>query len=196
MIQTLSSITVAGVLLLLASSAQAEIAPKGVAPDLAKSAGVYKHSFQNGDVQGDSFQSEDILELVQLSPKTAYFRVHTEFFNGHECNISGIADLMPDALTYFGPTNADYQGHPCTLKFRATPTGLTMDDVTGACQLSSCGARGSYGDGTEVNWPFAARRAIRYMPRLKASHEFADATREHAAHPVGTPAPEAWISPN
>lgn len=177
-------------ILLPAAPALAYPAPQGVAPDLAKAAGVYKHRFQNGDVQGDAYQSEDILELVPLSPRTAYFRIHTEFFNGHECNLSGVADLMADALTYFGPANADAQGHPCTLKFRATEAGLTMEDVTGACQLSSCGARGSYGDGTEVEWRFTMRRPIRYMPRLKASHEFADAMKEHAAHPVGTAAPQ------
>jgi len=189
MIKTLSPIAVAG-LLLLTSPAQADPAPKGVAPDLVQAAGVYKHRFENGDVTGDKYPSEDILELVQLSPKTAYFRIHSEFFNGHECNISGIADLMPDALTYFGPANADNQGNPCTLKFRATATGLTLEDVADACRVGNCGARGGFGDGTDVDFPYARRRVIRYMARLKASREFADAMKEHAAHPVGTPAPQ------
>ncbi len=175
---------------MIGTSALADPAPKGAAPDLAKVAGVYKHRFENGDVQGDRYMSEDILELVPLTPRTAYFRIHAEFYNGHECNLSGIADLMPDALTYFGEANADAQGNPCTLKFRATPDGLTLQDVTSACRMQTCGARGGYGDGTDVDYPFTERRIIRYLPRLRASQEFRDAVKQHASHPVGTAAPE------
>ena len=46
-------------------------------------AGVYKKTFQNGNISGGKYQSEDILEIVKISPATAYVRTHLEFFNGH-----------------------------------------------------------------------------------------------------------------
>jgi hypothetical protein len=156
-------------------------------PDLDAAAGVYKHRFANADVQGDKYTSEDVFELVRLSPKTAYFRIHGEFYNGHECNISGIADLMPDALTYFGPL--DYDKTPCVLKFTAVAKGLRLEDVGGACRTMDCGERGGFDSGADVSYPFAARRPIRYMPRLLASREYKQAVAEHEAHAVGTPAP-------
>jgi hypothetical protein len=161
---------------------------KGTAPNLDTAAGVYKHRFANGDVQGDNYTSEDILELVKVSPKTAYFRIHGEFFNGHTCDISGIADLMSDALTYFGPP--DYDKKPCVLKFTANAKGLIVEDVDYVCREQTCGARGGYDNGTEVTYPFAWRRTIRYMPRLLASTEYKAAVAEHNSHPIGTPAPD------
>jgi hypothetical protein len=157
------------------------------APDLDQAAGVYKHRFANGDVQGDKYTSEDVFELVKLSPKTAYFRIHSEFFNGHICDLWGVADLMPDALTYFGPL--DYDKQPCVLKFTASAKGLKVDDVNGACRAMNCGERGGFSSGGDVSYPFAARRPIRYMPRLLASKEYKQAVAEHKAHAVGTPAP-------
>ena len=157
------------------------------APDLDQAAGVYKHHFANGDVQGDKYTSEDVFELVKLSPKTAYFRIHSEFFNGHVCDIWGVADLMPDALTYFGPL--DYDKQPCVLKFTANAKGLKVDDVAGACRTMNCGERGGFSTSDDVSYPFVARRPIRYMPRLLASKEYKQAVAEHEAHAVGTPAP-------
>jgi len=159
-----------------------------VAPSLDKVAGVYKHHFANGDISGDTYTSEDIFELVKVSPKTAYFRIHGEFYNGHECNISGIADLMADALTYYGPVNFDKQ--PCVLKFTVNGKGVILNDVNGACQQLDCGARGSFGYGDSVTYPFAWRRSIKYMARLQASTEYRDALKEHDAHKPGTPAPD------
>jgi len=169
-------------LLLLPVAAKAQ-----QAPDLDHAAGVYKHRFANGDVSGDHYTSEDIFELVKVTAKTAYFRIHGEFYNGHECNISGMADLMPDALTYFGPLNFDKT--PCVLKFTATAKGLRVQDVGDACRMMDCGERGSFDSGADVAYPFAWRRPIRYMPRLLASTEYKAAVAEHDAHPIGTPAP-------
>jgi len=184
----MKTVSIALLALLLPVAALAD-QPKlvGAAPVLDKAAGVYWHDFPNGTVDGESYQSEDVFELVKLSPKAAYFRIHSEFFNGHECNLQGIADMMPDALTYYGP--ADGQNTPCVLKFTANAKGLILDDTTGACTNLSCGARGSIDDGTHVDYPFKARRPIRYMKRLLASREYKAAVAQHGAHAVGTVAP-------
>jgi len=157
------------------------------APDLDQVAGVYKHRFANGDVSGDKYTSEDIFELVKITPRTAYFRIHGEFYNGHTCDLWGVADLEVDALTYHGPAN--FQGDPCVLKFSVNAEGIIVNDVGGACRDESCGERGGYGMGAEVDYPFTARRTIRYMPLILKSSEYAAAVKEHDSHPVGTPAP-------
>src|SRR6476660_3949917 len=76
-------------------------------------AGVYRKTFANGNIDGGKYQSEDILEIVKVSPTTAYIRTHLEFFNGHVCNIWGVARLEGDALVYRGPNNIE--GKPCML---------------------------------------------------------------------------------
>ncbi len=157
------------------------------APDLDKVAGVYKHRFVNGDVSGNRFTSEDVFELVKLSPRTAYFRIHAEFYNGHMCALWGVADLEPDALTYHGQPN--FEGHPCVLKFSVNKDGVITNDVGGFCRLESCGARGGYGYGNAVSSSFKARRSIRYLPRILQSWQYAAAVKAHSAHAIGTPEP-------
>src|SRR5262245_36685250 len=58
---------------------------------LAEVAGVYKTQFQNGDIDGDKYQSEDVLEVVPVDDQAAYVRMDLEFFNGHSGRIYGIA---------------------------------------------------------------------------------------------------------
>jgi hypothetical protein len=67
-------------------------------PDLDALAGVHKNSFENGTAYGDQYRSEDILELVRITPTSAYVRLHLEFFNGHMCDIWGVAEVEGDAL--------------------------------------------------------------------------------------------------
>ena len=47
-------------------------------------AGVYKTHFKNGLVSGETYVSEDILEIAPTGPGAAYVRTHLEFYNGHE----------------------------------------------------------------------------------------------------------------
>ena len=170
------------------SGAQAAPLPSR-APDLDRAEGVYKLRFANGDVSGDKFTSENVFELVKLTPKTAYFRIHAEFYNLHICALWGVADLERDALTYHGPAN--FEGHPCVLKFTVNNDVIITNDVDGYCRSESCGARGGYGDGDRVDYPFKARRRIRYMPVILKSSEYASAVRERDARRVGSPRPAA-----
>jgi len=61
----------AAALLLFLPAAVALAAPP---LDLGKVAGVYKYSFRNGLVDGTKFTSENVLEVVKLSPDRAYVR--------------------------------------------------------------------------------------------------------------------------
>ena len=96
-----------------------------------------------------------------------------------------MADLEADALTYHGP--ADAEGDPCLLKFTANAEGIIVNDVGGACRDQSCGARGGYGMGAQVDYPFTARRKIRFLPLILKSSEYAEAVKAHASRRASTP---------
>jgi len=141
-------------------------------------AGVYKKTFPNGTIDGNKYQSENILEIVKISPATAYLRTHLEFFNGHICNIWGVAKLEGDALVYHGPTNQ--QGKPCLLSVKVKDGKVALDDQDGACAIGTCGSRGMY-NGTAFE--LKKRRPIRYMDILLKSDQYKDALDEHNGKP-------------
>ena len=146
--------------------------------DIDKIAGVYKKQFKNGNISGDKYDSEDILEIVKVSPKTAYIRTHLEFFNGHVCNIQGVADVEDGALVYHGPDNI--QGKPCQLSVRLVRGRVTLDDKEGHCAIGTCGNRGMY-NGTTFD--LKRKRPIRYMKILLKSEEYKAAVKEHDDKP-------------
>lgn len=147
-------------------------------------AGVYKTKFKNALVGGETYVSENVLEIVPVRGRAAYFRIHLEFYNGHECAISGIAEAGVDTLVYLGPDDVD--NHPCVLSLRRARDGVHLyEGENGACRAQTCGARGGYGfkpDGA-ADFPLTSRRTIRYLPRLMASDEYVKAVKEFAARP-------------
>lgn len=141
--------------------------------------GVYKESFANGDVTGRTFKSENILELVRLSDRTAYFRIHLEFYNGHICSLYGVAQR--DAGTYeYSSSDVDPSGNHCILDIKPMGKKLVLNEGTPrfVCKEMNCGERGGF-DG--VSFDLGKRRDIRYMPRLLKSREYAAAIAEYAA---------------
>ncbi|MEI8154407.1 MAG: hypothetical protein WCG92_22910 [Hyphomicrobiales bacterium] len=149
-----------------------------LAADVDTLAGVYKSSFKNGNISGDKYQSENIVEIVKVSPTAAYVRAHLEFFNGHVCNIWGVAKAEGGTLVYRGETNS--QGKQCLLNVHLKGGKVTLDDKDGACAIATCGARGMY-NGTAFD--LKKRRAIRYMDALLKSDEYKDAIDEHEGKP-------------
>jgi hypothetical protein len=139
-------------------------------------AGVYKYSFQNGLVSGERYRSEDILEIVPTGPKSVYFRTELEFFNGHQCSLSGIAHLEGPELVYREPESRKILDRACALHLARKGPNVAISDEGGSCQ-AYCGARGSLSD---VTFKYSSRRTIRYMARLKASSEFKEALQEDA----------------
>ncbi|MGZ3410699.1 MAG: hypothetical protein ACXWJT_05290 [Xanthobacteraceae bacterium] len=139
-------------------------------------AGVYRKTFANGNIDGGKYQSEDILEIVKVSPSTAYIRTHLEFFNGHVCNIWGVAKIEGDALVYRGPSNIE--GKPCVLSVKTVGGKVTLFDEHDACTVGTCGNRGMY---TGEKFDLKTRRAIRYMDVLTKSEQYTDAVKEYDA---------------
>ena len=159
----------------LAVTGTASAASIGGRPDLDRLAGVYKHRAAPGFNQRSRDAGEDILEIVKLTDRTAYFRVHTED-GEHICAIHGVAELTPDSLTY---KSVHSDPSPCTLKLRSSRDGVVLDDVGSSCSRWNCGAGADLGTGDRVNFRFSEKRQIRYMPRLLQSREYAEAMKEH-----------------
>jgi hypothetical protein len=150
-------------------------AEPGLAP-LERLAGVYKYRFTNGDVSGQSFVSENILEVVPVAPDAAYFRVHLEFFNGHICALWGVAHLEGEALIFETPVEYSDPPSVCRVEISADGGGVTLREPTFEHHCSYyCGARGSM----SAEWPYSSRSAIRYLKRLRASPQYAEALRAY-----------------
>ncbi len=173
------ALVVAGVLA-MAAAPDPQQSQSGGLPALM--AGVYKSRFKNALVDGETYVSENILEIVPVRDRAAYFRIHLEFYNGHECAISGIAEASLDTLIYRGPNDIDNK--PCILTLRRARDGVHIfEGENGACRNQTCGARGGYGfkpDGA-ADFPLTSRRSIRYLPRLLASDEYAQALKAYEA---------------
>lgn len=160
--------------ILAASAALAAAADaKGPADDWA---GVYKRQFQNGTVEGEKYQSEDIMEIVRVDETHAYVRLALEFYNGHSCSFAEVMQAEAGKLAYHARPDAD--APMCNLSVvregDAAAAKFKFEDKDGQCQAYYCGARGSF-EGS--SFPVSAKRTIRYMDRLKASREYKDALK-------------------
>jgi hypothetical protein len=140
-------------------------------------AGVYKSRFENGLVDGTKFASEDVLEIVKVSPREAYVRTHLEFYNGHTCAIFGIAKLEGDTLTYRPHDPA--QGKQCILTLQRKGDSIVFGDADHACKDFYCGMRGSF---EGAKFAMSHRRPIRYMKVLLGSSQYHDALAERDGH--------------
>lgn len=136
--------------------------------------GVYKHRFQNGLVTGDRYESEDVVEIVRYDDARIYVRAELQFFNGHECSISGIARYDNGKFVYDEPPS-DAGAQLCHFEVGADGKVIRFGDDNGACRSSHCGARGGL-DGYTIARD--SKRRIRYMDRLKASSEYKQAVGE------------------
>lgn len=138
--------------------------------DLDRLAGLYTHHFINGRIDGSQYWSDDALEVVKLSSGTAYIRVRLEFFNGHHCAMSAVAEVDGASLTYREP------GTQCVLGLTIGGGKVVFDDKDGHCRAESCGMRGMY---TGQSFKLSTRRPITYMPKLLASFQYLAAIKEY-----------------
>ena len=144
-------------------------------PDPVKGlAGRYYAQFSDGTVTGEKYTGENVVEIVPVAANAAYVRAHLDFFNGHQCDIAGIATSRGATLVY-RDLDTPLPGEPaCVLTVSHAGSSLKLDDGNRGCS-TYCGARGNL---TNMSVPFASRRPIRYMPRLKASEQYRRAMAE------------------
>lgn len=172
-----------GFFLASAILAGAAIAATPVSPAvqaMERIAGVYKHRFMSafivpGKDETESYQAEDIVEIVPYDRDHVYVRVHLDFFNGHTCGIYGMARFEDGMFVYRDPEPPAAGDAPCVLKIgekngKLTLTDRASSDAGRTCE-AYCGARGS------LNYDIGMdkRRPIRYLERLKGSRQYKDA---------------------
>jgi hypothetical protein len=152
---------------------------------LADLAGAYsdRHPIHVFNGTGEDVSDvDDTLEIVRLSDSTAYVEISLTFTNGHQCELTGIADFAGGALVYRHSTTLyESAARPevsalCELRIVRVGGKMVLEDRNGACRSDSCGARARY-DGAEFS--AASRRPVADIARIKSSEEFADAMREH-----------------
>lgn len=129
--------------------------------------GTYTRQFQNGLVDGTSYQSEDRLDIARIDATHAAVSVGLEFYNGHSCSIGGDATLENNALVLPAPPEND--GLPsCTLRITREGDALVFHDPESGCMMHYCGARGSF-EGARL--PYASRRPAPSVERVRAGPE-------------------------
>lgn len=143
--------------------------------DTHKIAGAYHYNFENGDVQGETFQSTNTLEIVELGPETVYFHTTLEFFNNHVCELSGIAEINGSDLVYRHMSLDDKQ---CTFHIRFSDELISFDDIESCARDYTCGARGGY-IGTE--FPVKSRTMIERLDDVLASDSYKKAVANYNA---------------
>lgn len=129
--------------------------------------GVYKYTFNNMLMDGEKYQSEDILEIVRISPNAIYFKTRLNFMNAHICDLFGSAIYTKDKLFLFTDNNENSEETACILKIIPHPNHIVFE-ANSACQ-HYCGARGTL-NGAEFNTK--SRRPIRYMKLLIHSDDY------------------------
>jgi hypothetical protein len=142
-------------------------------------AGVYKDRFKSANVDGESYDAENILEIAPVDGARAYVRADLAFFNGHSCAFRGVMGVEGDALVYRGPKDGP-MGERCILTIAkiddgSGKTSLVLSDEDARCASRTCGMRGGY---EGIGWSTDAKRSIRYLARLRASKEYEQALSE------------------
>jgi len=168
---------------ILAGAAIAALPATPALQAMERIAGVYKHRFMSavivpGTDKDESYQAEEVIEIVPYDSEHVYVRVHLDFYNGHSCGIYGMARFEDGAFVYRSAM-PPVEGNPaCTLKIEEKNGELTLTDRpfpdSGRTCEAYCGARGS------LNYEIGMdkRRSIRYLERLNASRQYQEAIGE------------------
>jgi hypothetical protein len=166
---------------LLAALCACTAAAQEPAQLMDRMAGVYKQRFMSATITpgkgpGEAdvpYQAEDVIEIVPYDAGHVYVRAHLDFYNGHMCDIAGMARYEQGAFVYHDPSPSWLPQHPqCALKVsvehgKLTITDRATPDAPASCR-AYCGARGAL----EYSIGMDKRRPIRYLDRLKASREY------------------------
>jgi hypothetical protein len=132
-------------------------------------AGLYTAAPPNNTT--DSGKANNVLEVVKLSPSTAYVRTHLEI-NDAICGFWGV--MRPDGDTLVG---RDANNPKCELRLHFSRDKVTFEDQDGLCKEYSCGVNGWF-SGEEFS--VKSRRPITYMKRLIASRQYREAIQAEA----------------
>jgi hypothetical protein len=106
-----------------------------------KISGEYRASFENMDISGGRFTSTDTLTIERLSKTSIRYSVSLNFFNGHTCSRSGVAEYKQNGSFV---SHARTPMGECYFELIPTEKGISFWDPTLVCRQVSCGMRGGY----------------------------------------------------
>jgi len=145
--------------------------------------GVYKKRFTSGMIvpgqdKDEPYQAENIVEIVPYDDQHVYLRAHLDFYNGHTCDIAGMAGFEHGAFVYHDPEPPLPKERPCVLRLHVTDKRLMLTDretpdAEATCR-AYCGARGSLDYEIDLD----QRRQIGYLARLKGSKKYKKAIQD------------------
>jgi hypothetical protein len=119
-------------------------------------AGSYTHRFKNGDIDGGSYSSTDIVEIFPIDRDNALVQLQLSFFNYHSCFMRGDARLEGQKLVL----REKVPGEPeCSLSIWTEGQNLRWEDA-GTCDYH-CGSRGHFSDGKIA---LSSRRVLKTLP--------------------------------
>jgi hypothetical protein len=133
--------------------------------------GAYSERFPNALVDGTTYESEDVLEIVPVARDAFFFRMRLEFYNGHECSASGVARSSRAGPFVWDGRGADVSGASCRLLFEVGAETLRVLDPDASCR-GLCGARGTFHD---ADFPRSSRERIADLEALRRSAEYREA---------------------
>lgn len=143
--------------------------------------GVYKHRFMSATITPGKqsmeadvpYQAEDVIEIVRHDDAHIYVRVDLNFYNGHTCNVSGLAGYENQSFVFHDPEPSYPGGPQCVLRVSADKDKLLITDRATPDAESSCrGYCGARGGLSNTTMPLSARRTIRYMDLVKNSRQY------------------------
>ena len=137
--------------------------------DIDSVAGLYSAAPANAAT--DSGNASDVLEVVKLSPTTAYVRTHLEI-NDAVCAFWGVMHIDGDTLI-----GKDANLPTCELRLHFLGGKVRFEDREHYCHRESCGENGAF---ESVEFSAGARRPITYMKRLLASRQYQEALHPKA----------------
>lgn len=140
--------------------------------DIGKVEGAYRRSFRSGDTTGAKYRVTDTLEILGVEKDRVYFSVDLNFYNGHTCSLSGIAESEKGALVY--RDNSDDPDKPCKLRLIPAKGRIMFEDAEQQCR-ATCGARGGY-NGAEFS--MTSRRKLTGKERQQALSDYRSALEE------------------
>jgi len=148
--------------------------------DIGKLEGVYRKREQNGDSSGAKYMTADVLKIVQLEKGLAYVDIELHFFNGHECSLSGLAEMKGVLVHRNDERGAD---KPCELHITPARGRISLFDASGHCRSGSCGARGGY----DTEFSLARRQKMSAQERRKILADAKEKIAEHKSRKKAQP---------
>lgn len=108
---------------------------------IAKISGEYRSIFANRDISGDEFTSTDSLSIERASKTKIRYNVVLNFFNGHTCGRSGLAEYARNGRFV---SHTRTPAGDCYFEIVPTEKGISFADPTLVCRQVSCGVRGGF----------------------------------------------------